>query len=925
MDIRDTSRDVVYNDDIPFTLTTKSPLLLTSPKSAYRKRQGRMSSPAPGLIHRWDHSFSILSIVTFPRKRLLFAGTQDSKILVFNLPTYNLIRTITLGEGQETHTRSSVLCLERSSDEKYLFSGGADSLVRIWSIYDVDTLNSSIQVEEVATVYSVTDIGDIFSLRYLDTLETLVFGCQNASLLYLDNIFDRLLNISGATEKNIDRLPHRRYDKFFDSLGPSGHTGSPTPPTLEETSSNTIYRCCSREGQMHRILEIPSENIINYAHNGFIYSICKLCLKCSTLLGDGKKHEHVHYHDFNKSTKKASECIISGGGDGISKMWSFTKDEKGNVGVKMVTPELDNENTVLSQATEFPFLYCGLADGVIKIWDLSTKQMVSTLHTPDKYDVISISVYMDHIFAINESGTTMFYENEVVQWTPNQGKMLSSDIFVRHDAPSEKQISFLTGANDGSLTLWDLSDLMHPSPEWAESRTEFLKQQAEAANDQLPFNSEEMLNTLRDLISFQSVSQNPDTAQQLASRRCASHLSKLFSTLGAREVKLLPVRNGTNPVVLAIFQGNGANKKRILWYGHYDVVPSNHNRWLTDPFSLTCENGFMKGRGVSDNKGPLVAALYAVVHLLQGNQLANDIVFLVEGSEEIGSPGLAQVCMDYRELIGKKIDWIFLSNSTWVDRENPCLNYGLRGVINAQITVWSKEPDRHSGVDGGLHKEPTADLIKLISNLQSDDGKVLIPGFYEPLKELSAVDYKRLENVVEFADIDKKITVEELIRNWTKPSLSVTTMNISGPGNITVIPQSATIGISIRLVPEQEVAKIKQSLTDYISHCFQELSSGNHLEMTIVNEAEPWLGDPTNHAYEILKDALTLKWGKAPLFVREGGSIPCIRTLEGLFDAPAVQIPCGQSTDHAHLDNENLRIENWTYMTEILSNVFNTL
>lgn len=884
-----------------------------------------MTTPSPGLIHRWDHTFSILSIVTFPRKKLLFAGTQDSKILVFNLPTYNLVSTLTLGDVKETHTRSSVLCLERSSDEKYLFSGGADSLIRVWSIYDIDSLNSSIRVEEVATVYSLTDIGDIFSLRYLDTIDTLVFGCQNASLLFLDNIFDRILYARGCHKENINKLPHRRYDKFFDSSGPSGRTGSPAPPPLE-TSSNTIYNA-SKEAQVHRIIEVPSENIINYAHNGFIYSLCKLCLKCSTLLEDGKKHEHVHSHDYKRNSTAVSECIISGGGDGISKMWFFSRNAKGTVSISSIAAKLDNDDTVISQAVEFPFLYCGLSEGVVKIWDLSTKQHVSTLYTPQKYDVISISVYMDHIFAINESGTTMFYENEVIQWEPNQGKMLSSDIFVRHDAPSEKQISLLTGANDGSLTLWDLSEVMHLS-DWAQTEEyvqELRKQLVDSSENKNNLNSEEMLETLRYLISFQSVSQNPDTSQQLASRRCASYLQKLFVKFGATKATLLPVKDGNNPVAFALFKGKNPNKKRIMWYGHYDVVPGNQNRWLTDPFALTCENGFMKGRGVSDNKGPLVAALYSVVTLAQRDQLLNDIVFLVEGSEEIGSPGLAQVCREHRDLIGNQIDWIFLSNSTWVDRENPCLNYGLRGVINAQITVWGEQPDRHSGIDGGLHKEPVTDLIKLISKLQDDDGKVLIPHFYEPLKDLSEIDYERLNKVVEFANLDKKVTLQDLITNWTKPSLSVTTMNISGPGNITVIPQSATIGISIRLVPEQEVGKIKHSLKEYLTKCFEEFSSGNHLEVSIVNEADAWLGDPTNHAYEVLKEALTIKWGKQPLFVREGGSIPCIRTLEKLLAAPAVQIPCGQSTDNAHLDNENLRIENWTYMTEILSQVFNKL
>lgn len=894
----------------------------------------------PELVHKWGHTFSIISIVSFPKKELLFAGTQDSKILVFNLLTYNLVRTISLGDSDEINTRSSVLCLDRSSDENYLFSGGTDSLVRIWSVYEIDSVSGSVQVEEVATVYSVTDIGDIFSLRYLDSLQTLVFGCQNASLLYLDKVFDRLVADSSKSSSSIDRLPHLRYDKFFDSLGPSGHTShthasSPSPLRKTEVSSTKLHRSISREGACNQILEIPSENIINYAHNGFVYSICKLCLICSSLLGKRTKFEssHCHKHDYeptqgHKDGEEVSECIISGGGDGMSKVWFLTKHKNGSVSMNFIATELDNEETVLTQATEFPFLYCGLSDGIIKIWDLSTKQLVSTLHTPDESDIISISVYQDHVFAINESGVTLFYENDIRHWNPLQGKMLSCDVFARFSKPLEKQISLLIGGNDGSLSLWDLSKVLYGHSKKDSLKKSHIETNSWAQVEPLKLNNEDMLGTLRELIAFPSVSQSPDTFEQLASRRCASYLQNLFIRFGSENVKLLPIETGDNPVVYAYFKGNGKDgtKQRILWYGHYDVIPASDVRgWKTDPFTLTCEDGYIKGRGVSDNKGPLVAAMYSVASLLKKGELVNDIVFLIEGNEEIGSPGLEQVCKQNRDLIGSKMDWIFLSNSTWVDQMHPCLNYGLRGVINAQITVHSDEPDRHSGINGGLHREPVADLVNLISKLQDDSGKVLIPNFYAPLKPISDQDYKRLEEIVEVAVLDQKKTVEELIMNWTKPSLSVTTMKMSGPGNISVIPESATMGVSIRLVPEQGVEKVKTALKSYISDCFAKSNSKNHLKIEVVNSAEAWLGDPTNHAYKILRDEIAAAWKTEPLFVKEGGSIPCVRSLERLFNAPAVQIACGQSTDNAHLDNENLRIENWSKMADVLSNVFRKL
>lgn len=886
------------------------------------------SSSNPELVHKWSHGYSIISIISFPKRNLLFAGTQDSKILAFTLYTYELVKTIQLGDDQEINTRSSVLCLERSNDENYLFSAGADSLVRVWSLYDI---GGTVQVREVATVYSVTDIGDIFSITYLDSIQTLVFGCQNASMLYLANIFDKLLAEEENEPCDLNRLPHRRYDKFFDSLGP---TGQPSP---KQVASDKFHEKALQNGSCNRILEIPSENIINYAHNGFIYSISKLCLSCSSLLRNDNtsEFEHNHTHEFERKKSLCpnysdiSECIITGGGDGISRVWCLTRNANGFVSVSSLGTVLDSEETVLAQATDFPFLYCGLSEGIIKIWDLTTKQLVSTLHTPDKSDIISISVYKNHVFAINEAGITLFHDKEVIHWNEHQDKMLSSDLFERRIGPNEMQLSFLVGGNDGTLRLWNLSEVLKNSLTEIENQASELgrrKPIAFARGSSLKPDSEHMLATLRDLIGMQSVSQAPSTVEQLESRRCAAYLKKLFSKFGAKEVQLFPLESGHNPVVFASFLGNGKNKQKILWYGHYDVIPAaDRNRWNSDPFTLTCENGYMRGRGVSDNKGPLVAAIHSVATLLKAGELRNDVIFIVEGSEEIGSPGLETVCNQVREQIDGKVDWIFVSNSTWVDEEHPCLNYGLRGVINAKIKVWSDQPDRHSGVNGGLHREPTADLFNIISKLQDDQGRIQIPNFYEPLKDISAYDRRRFKEIVDIVQFENSVEVDDLIKNWAKPSLSVTTMTMSGPGNVTVIPQSATVGLSIRLVPEQSVSEVKKALTQYIQKCFQELSTPNYLQISIENCAEAWLGDPTNDAYQVFKEEMTKTWEMEPLFVKEGGSVPCVRALERIFNAPAIQIPCGQSTDNGHLDNENLRIKNWTNLAEIISNVFRRL
>ncbi|KAK5779512.1 glutamine amidotransferase subunit DUG2 PWA37_004390 [Arxiozyma heterogenica] len=932
----------------------------------------------PELVHKWNHTHSILSICVFPNKNLLFAGTQDSKILVVDKKSYDIIKTIQLGNTTSStidplssisyiNTRSSVLCLDKSLDEKYLFSAGADSLVRVWSI-DYCKKDHSLQIKEIATVYSITDIGDIFSIKYLDSVQTLVFGCQDASLLYLDNIIDRIhdctasfntnvnlnndinnshtsndhpnilqnaestSNIITPSQNNIDRLPHRRYDKFFNSKGPT----SPTSYTPLSVSPDYLSRevstlnICDTKHYPHAILEIPAENIIRYAHNGFIYSIV------------GATSIHT---GLNQNNDSILELIITSSGDGISSVWKVSKNKKsGKVVIESEQENMNNEETVFSQAIEYPFLYCGLSEGKINIWDLNTGQLVSELKTPDMSDIISISVHDDCVFAINEESINIFYHDQLVHWNPNQGKLLGSEIFIC-DMANDKNNSILNsysylsvGGNDGSLTLWNISSLFQNLQPSLASRfvNKRMKYETNDSSTETNIDTEEMILSLRKLISFKTISQETATECRISLARCAIFLVELLKKLGADDVQLLPVDGHHGPVVLAHFHNQRGREeqnsvKRILWYGHYDVISAGDSeKWDTDPFTLTCENGYMKGRGVSDNKGPLISAIYSVASLYQQNKLKNDIIFLIEGSEEIGSPGFERICS--ARIFNPKIDWIFLSNSSWVDEEHPCINYGLRGVINAEITITSDKSNGHSGINGGLYQEVTFDLMHIISKLQDDEGRISIPDFEKTMKTPDKKELERFAKVINVANFSKTgcckkgdYCVNFLIKNWAKPSISVTSLKVNGPGNITVIPNSASAGVSIRLVPGQDVRSVKENLKEFLIREFAQLNSPNHLQIDVVNEAEPWLGDPSNHAYQILEREVTKAWGMEPLFVREGGSIPSIRMLERSFNAPAIQIPCGQSTDNAHLDNENLRIKNWTKMTQILSNVFNNL
>lgn len=159
-----------------------------------------------------------------------------------------------------------------------------------------------------------------------------------------------------------------------------------------------------------------------------------------------------------------------------------------------------------------------------------------------------------------------------------------------------------------------------------------------------------------------------------------------------------------------------------------------------------------------------------------------------------------------------------------------------------------------------------------------------------------------------------------LMSKWRFPSLTIHRVSVSGPSNATIIPRAASAAISLRIVPDQELSVIKECLVTYLESEYSRFKSGNKLSVSIDHEAEPWLGDPENDAFRTLEEAIMEEWSVGeggervervkPLYIREGGSIPTARFLEKEFGAMAAHLPCGQASDHAHLDNERLRLVN---------------
>ncbi|KAK9471363.1 uncharacterized protein V1510DRAFT_368013 [Dipodascopsis tothii] len=806
-------------------------------------------------IHKFTHSDSILSLSVIDT--LLFAGTQGNEILVYDLTTYQRVASLK-GHG------GSVLCLATAPDKSLLFSAATDSLVKIW---DTDSL------EELYTIYSLFDVGDIFTISYSTSLETVFFGTQNASIHWCN-----LPTIDNHASHDRSGLPSNRFSKFFDSKGPGGKTSlRQLSPVAEVRIPNSL-------------IEIPSRNVIQYAHNGYIY-----CMQ--TLV-----------------TSNGDEYLFTGSGDGMVNLWSMRTSPSSTSTLTKIH-SLENGHSVLCMTICDTFLYVGQTGGDVSIWDLDTLQMIKTVSCHSG-DVLSISAFEKAIFTGCAGGNIKTWTRELTDpktWHAHDGLILSA-VITKQTRTKE----LITGASDQSIGVWNISELVFPPDRQAA---------AVAAGGCFEVDDRQMLETLYDLVAFRTISS--DVSSLGESRRCATFLKNLFTKFGASS-HLIPTSNSHNPIVYARFNANFQTRHDtavILYYGHYDVVSADSYKWNSDPFKMSSHDGYVYGRGVSDNKGPILASLFAAGKLFQEERLSNDIIFLLEGEEEQGGAGFEDAIRENKHLF-TDVDWILLSNSYWLNDAIPCLNYGLRGVVRATVQIVSDSPDLHSGVDGGVGGEPLMDMTKLLSRLTGDDGRVLLPGFYDTVQELSEQESKLYDEIC--LRVDKPLKRESLIAKWRNPSLTIHSINVSTSSQAasqTIIPRLVTATMSLRIVPDQSATEIAETLRKYLSEQFAKIKSQHHLSVKIVHAADPWLGDYTNHCFQLLSGAIQKTWNmkEPPLFIREGGTIPGVRILEKIVGAPAAQVPCGQASDSGHLDNERVRVLNLVKAREIWSIAFREL
>jgi len=379
-------------------------------------------------------------------------------------------------------------------------------------------------------------------------------------------------------------------------------------------------------------------------------------------------------------------------------------------------------------------------------------------------------------------------------------------------------------------------------------------------------------------------------------------------------------RTERHPVVFAQ-HCNAPGAPTLLVYGHYDVQPPEPlDEWLTPPFSPSIRDGYVYARGATDDKGQFFTYVKAVEAVLAvAGNLPVNVKFLVEGEEEIGSPSLGHFMREHSDEL--KADVITISDFSQFSRGVPAITYGLRGLSYFQLDLQGPRFDLHSGSFGGLIHNPVQVLADILARLKSADGKVAIPGFYDDVLDLEEWERKEMDSLhLDESALKEYLGVEALTgekgytpmeRKTARPTLDVNGIwgGFSGEGAKTIIPSKGGAKVSMRLVPDQDPAVINARFEEFVRAL---TPAGVKIDITELNAAGPLLVTRDNRAVQAAARAIDTGFGKPPVFIREGGSIPIVNLMkEVLTTRNILMLGWGSPDDGAHSPNERFHLDDF--------------
>jgi len=433
-------------------------------------------------------------------------------------------------------------------------------------------------------------------------------------------------------------------------------------------------------------------------------------------------------------------------------------------------------------------------------------------------------------------------------------------------------------------------------------------------------NKEKFLNELFELLRIPSVS--ADSAYKNDVAKAAQYLADHFVSIGMDKVKVYPTKG--NPVV---YGEKIIDEKlpTIVVYGHYDVQPADPiELWETKPFEPTIKkteehpDGAIFGRGSCDDKGQMFMHAKAIESMLKAGELKCNVKMMVEGEEEVGSENLETFIREQKAMLGGDI--ILISDTGMLANDTPSITSGLRGLAYMEVEVTGPNRDLHSGLYGGCVTNPINALAKMIASLHDENNHITIPGFYDKVIELSAderalmakapFDEEAYKKSIGISAVDGEKGYSTPERGAIRPTLDCNGIwgGYEGEGSKTIIPSVAHAKISMRLVPDQNPEEIAALFTKH----FEAIAEpGTTVKVKSLHGGYPVVTPIDSIAYQAASKAYEKTFGKQPIPVRSGGSIPIVAMFEEVLGLKTIMMGFGLDSDAIHSPNEHYGLFNF--------------
>ena len=427
-------------------------------------------------------------------------------------------------------------------------------------------------------------------------------------------------------------------------------------------------------------------------------------------------------------------------------------------------------------------------------------------------------------------------------------------------------------------------------------------------------NKDRFLNELLDLLRIPSISANSEHKGDMI--RCAEAVKQSLLDAGADLAEIHETAG--HPIVYGEKMVD-PSFPTVLVYGHYDVQPADPlELWHSGPFEPVIKDGKIYARGACDDKGQFYMHVKALEVLVRNNALKTNIKFCIEGEEEIGSPNLGKFVASHHDLL--KADVVLISDTAMISMETPSIDTGVRGLRYIEVEVTGPNRDLHSGVYGGAVANPATILARMIASCHDEQHHITIPGFYDDVLESSDAE-RALMAAAPFDENEykKDLGIDAVYgeqgystneRTGIRPTIEVNGIwgGYTGEGAKTVLPSKATAKISARLVPNQSSEKITAILLDY----FRKIApAGVTVNASEHHGGEPYLTPIDSKGYQAASKAIEHTFGKAPVPVRGGGSIPICSLFEKELGVKIVFMGFGLDSDNLHSPNEKYDLFNF--------------